>query len=185
MKAGIIIFLVFMSMPLLTYAQGLKPIYLSFSSGRDLSREKSFRVLDSHPKSMSISLEKRLPQSEFYGLGIHFSRFVTEFSNYNHFSVRGYQHFGTINNISSGNIDPYLAGFMGIDAFQGNAQLALGALVGMRIMLHPCLGIHAEIGSSSSSHNNSAFVQFGMTSCIGSGTKLFSPKHRNTRCPKF
>jgi hypothetical protein len=164
-------------------AQGEKPVYLSFAYGSDQDLEKSDRILTTHPTFLSISFEKRLPQSDFYGVGIHAFRFISVFNNYNHLSIRGYQHFGYVADANAGNFDPYIGAFVGGETFQGSFKPAVGIFVGMRAMVTQKAGVHLEFISVSSGFNSSVLLQFGITSCL---MKSEFPKKKKwgNKCPK-
>jgi hypothetical protein len=164
-------------------AQGEKPVYLSFAYGSDQDLEKSDRILTTHPAFVSFTLEKRLPQSEFYGLGIHAYRFISVFNNYNHLSIRGYQHFGDASNANAGNFDPYIGAFVGGETYQSSFKPAVGIFVGLRTMIIQNAGLHLEFVSVSSGFNSSILLQFGITTCF---MKNEFPKLKKwgNRCPK-
>ncbi len=183
MRARLLLSLLLYAFPMLSQAQGEKPIYLSLSYGSDQSLEKSDRILFTHPTLLSLTLEKRLSQSEFYGVGLHAYRFIKVFENYNHLSVRGYQHFGDISNTRTGNFDPYIGAFVGGDIYQGSFKPAVGIFVGLRAMFTQTAGLHAEFMSVSSGHNSGMFLQFGITTCF---MKSEFPKLKKwgNKCPK-
>ena len=165
------------------FAQGEKPLYVSAAYGSDRDLEKADRILSTHPVLMNFTLEKRLPNSEFYGLGVHAYRFTSVFEDYNHLSVRGYQHFGDISNAKFGNFDPYVGVFVGGDNYQGKTKPAIGFFMGIRLMFTRVAGIHAEFSSVSSGFNSSTLLQFGFTTCF---LKSDTPKLRKwgNKCPK-
>ena len=165
------------------FAQGEKPLYVSAAYGSDRDLEKADRILSTHPVLMNFTLEKRLPNSEFYGLGVHAYRFTSVFEDYNHLSVRGYQHFGDISNARFGNFDPYVGVFVGGDNYQGKTKPAIGFFMGIRLMFTRVAGIHAEFSSVSSGFNSSTLLQFGFTTCF---LKSDTPKLRKwgNKCPK-
>jgi hypothetical protein len=182
-RARLLLSLLLCTLPLLSKAQGEKPIYLSFSYGSDQSLEKSDVILSSHPKLLALTLEKRLPSSEFYGVGLHAYRFTSIFENYNHLSVRGYQHFGDIGNTRVGNFDPYIGAFLGGDIYKRSFKPAVGVFVGFRTMFTQTAGFHAEFMSTSSGHNSGMILQFGITTCF---MKSEFPKLKKwgNKCPK-
>jgi hypothetical protein len=165
-------------------AQTPKPVYVSFSFGTDQNTEKSNRILTSNPHLLSLSIEKRLVKSQFYGLGLYAHHFTSIYDNYNHFSLRGYQHFGEVSETSGGNFDPYIGALIGGETFESTFKPAVGIFVGLRIMLMQSLGVHAELSSISSGFNNSVLLQFGITTCILRNS-LQKIKSRGTKCPKF
>lgn len=169
--------------PVCMFAQGEKPIYISIALGNDMDLEKADKVLSTHPTLISLTLEKRLPNGEFYGLGVHAYRFTSVFENYNHLSIRGYQHFGDISDAKFGNFDPYIGVFLGGDNYEGKIKPAVGFFVGMRLMFTQAAGIHAEFSSVSSGFNSSNLLQFGFTTCL---IKSDVPKLKKwgNRCPK-
>jgi hypothetical protein len=158
-------------------------MYLSVAYGSDRDLEKADRILTDYPSLISLTFEKRLTQSEFYGFGIHASRFTSVFENYNHLSVRGYQHFGDIDDAQFGNFDPYIGAFLGVDNYQGSVKPAVGVFVGVRVMLTQRMGFHTEFSSISSGFNSSVLLEFGFTTCF---LKSDTPKlkKRGNRCPK-
>ena len=164
-------------------AQDEKPLYLSLGYGSDRDLEKADRILSNHPALVSLTLEKRLPNSEFYGLGVHAYRFTSVFQNYNHLSIRGYQHFGEISNAKFGNLDPYVGAFLGGDNYEGKIKPAVGVFVGLRLMFTQVAGVHAEFLSISSGFNSSVLLQFGFTMCF---LKSNEPKLKKwgNKCPK-
>jgi hypothetical protein len=165
------------------FAQDVKPMYLSVAYGSDRDLEKSNVILTNHPTLISLTFEKRLTRSEFYGWGIHASRFTSVFGNYNHLSFRGYQHFGNVENAQFGNFDPYIGAFLGVDNYQKTVKPAVGVFVGARLMVTQSAGFHAEFSSISSGFNSSVLLEFGFTTCF---LKNDSPKFkkRGNRCPK-
>jgi hypothetical protein len=182
-RARLLLSMLLCTFPLLLKAQGEKPIYLSLSYGSDQSLEKSDRILSTAPTLLSLTLEKRLPQSEFYGIGLHTYRFISVFENYNHLSIRGYQHFGDISDAHGGNFDPYIGAFVGGDIYQASFKPAVGVFVGMRAMITQTAGLHAEFMSVSSGHNSGMILQFGLTTCF---MKSEFPKLKKwgNKCPK-
>lgn len=164
-------------------AQGEKPLYLSFAYGSDQDLEKADRILTSHPTFLSLNLERRLPQSDFYGLGVHAYRFISIFENFNHLSFRGYQHFGYASDASAGNFDPYIGAFLGGETYQGSFKPSVGIFVGLRAMITRVAGAHLEFSSVSSGFNSSVLVELGITICL---MKNEFPKLKKwgNRCPK-
>jgi hypothetical protein len=179
----LLIILIFCSTPVYLFAQDEKPLYLSIGYGSDRDLEKADRILSTHPTLISLTLEKRLPNSEFYGLGVHAYRFTSVFENYNHLSIRGYQHFGDIGDAKFGNFDPYIGAFVGGDNYEGKIKPAIGVFVGLRLMFTQVAGIHAEFLSVSSGFNSSILLQFGFTTCF---LKNDSPKLKKwgNKCPR-
>ena len=173
----------FFAIPVCILAQGQKPLYLSVAYGSDRDLEKADRILSTHPLLISLTLEKRLPNSEFYGLGIHTYRFTSVFQNYNHLSIRGYQHFGDISDAKFGNFDPYIGAFVGGDNYEEKIKPAIGIFVGVRLMFTQVAGIHAEFSSVSSGFNSSVLLQFGFTTCF---LKSEIPKLKKwgNKCPR-
>ncbi len=170
--------------PVCLLAQDEKPLYLSIGYGSDRDLEKADRILSTYPTFISLTLEKRLPNSEFYGLGIHAYRFTSVFENYNHFSFRGYQHFGDIGDANFGNFDPYVGAFVGGENYEGKIKPAVGVFVGLRLMFTQAAGIHTELLSISSGFNSSVLLQFGFTTCF---LKRDSPKLKKwgNKCPRL
>lgn len=168
---------------MISQGQGEKPIYLSFAYGSDQNLEKSDRILFSHPKFLSLTLERRLPQSDFYGLGIHAFRFTKVFENYNHLSIRGYQHFGYASEASFSNFDPYIGAFLGGETYQSSFKPTVGIFIGIRAMVTKMAGVHLELSSVSSAFNNSLLFEFGLTTCF---MKSEFPKTKKwgNKCPK-
>jgi hypothetical protein len=158
-------------------------MYLSISYGSDQDLEKADRILTNHPTLISLTFEKRLTQSEFYGFGIHASRFISIFENYNHLSLRGYQHFGDVSDAKFGNFDPYVGVFLGGDNYEGKIKPSVGFFVGLRLMFRQEAGIHAEFSSVSSGFNSSTMLQFGFTTCFLK-SDIPKLKKRGSRCPK-
>ncbi len=183
MKAGLILSVLLCLYSMTLKAQGEKPLYLSFAYGADQDLEKSDRILTTHPTFLSFTLEKRLPQSDFYGIGVHAYRFISVFNNYNHLSIRGYQHFGDASNANFGNFDPYIGAFVGGETYQGSFKPAVGIFVGLRAMVTHNAGIHFEFSSVSSGFNSSVLLQFGLTTCF---MKSEFPKMKKwgNKCPK-
>ena len=183
MKAGLILSVLLCLFSITLKAQGKKPVYLSFAYGSDQDLEKSDRILTTHPTFLSITVEKRLPQSDFYGLGIHAYRFISVFNNYNHLSIRGYQHFGDVSNANTGNLDPYIGAFVGGETYQGSLKPAVGIFVGIRTMVMQNAGVHLEFTSVSSGFNSSVLLQFGITTCF---MKSEFPKIKKwgNKCPR-
>jgi hypothetical protein len=177
------IILIFCVIPICLIAQDEKPIYLSFGYGSDKDLEKADRILSTHPTLISLTLEKRLPSNEFYGFGIHTHRFTSVFENYNHLSIRGYQHFGDISDVRFGNFDPYIGAFAGGDNYEGNVKPSVGIFIGLRLMFTQAAGIHAEFLSVSSGFNSSVLLQFGFTTCF---LRSDSPKLKKwgNKCPR-
>ena len=163
--------------------QGEKPIYLSFAYGSDQDLEKSDRILSSHPKFLSLTLERRLPQSDFYGVGIHAYRFIKVYENYNHLSIRGYHHFGYASEASGSNIDPYIGAFIGGETYQGSFKPAVGIFVGLRAMITQKACVHLEFASVSSGFNSSVLLQFGITTCFMK-SEFPRMKKWGNKCPK-
>ena len=166
-----------------TLAQAENPLYVSIAYGSDRDLEKADRILSTHPTLMSLTLEKRLPKGEFYGVGIHAYRFTSVLENYNHISFRGYQHFGDISNSRFGNLDPYVGAFVGGDNYEGKIKPAVGIFVGMRLMFTQIAGIHAEFSSVSSGFNSSVLLQFGFTTCFLK-SDVPKMKHWGNKCPR-
>jgi hypothetical protein len=166
-----------------SFAQEEIPMYLSVAYGTDQDLDKSDRILSTNPTLISLTFEKRLTKSEFYGLGVHAYRFINVFENYNHLSIRGYQHFGDANDAKFGNFDPYIGAFVGGDNYQGKVKPAVGIFVGLRLMFSQVAGIHAEFSTVSSGFNSSTLLQFGFTTCF---LKSDLPKLKKwgNRCPK-
>ena len=183
MRVLLFIILLLCFSPAYIFAQAENPLYVSIAYGSDRDLEKADRILSKHPTLMSLTLEKRLPNSEFYGVGIHAYRFTSVFENYNHISFRGYQHFGDISNTRFGNLDPYIGAFVGGDNYEGKIKPAVGIFVGMRLMFTQMAGIHAEFSSVSSGFNSSVLLQFGFTTCF---LKSDVPKIKRwgNKCPK-
>ena len=183
MKAGLVLTILLCIFSMTSKGQGEKPMYLSFAYGSDRDLEKSDRILSSHPKFLSLTLERRLPQSEFYGLGIHAYRFTKVFDNYNHFSIRGYQHFGYASEASFSNFDPYIGAFLGGETYKSSFKPAVGIFVGVRAMITKIAGVHLELSSVSSGFNNSVLFEFGFTTCF---MKNEFPKLKKwgNKCPK-
>jgi hypothetical protein len=182
-KARLILSLLLCTLPLLLKAQGEKPIYLSLSYGSDQSLEKSDRILSTHPLLLGLTLEKRLPQSDFYGIGLHAFRFISVLENFNHLSIRGYQHFGYAADATTANFDPFIGAFVGGDFYQENFKPAVGIFIGMRAMITQTMGFHTEFMSVSSGHNSGMILQFGITTCF---IKSEFPKLKKwgNKCPK-
>lgn len=164
-------------------AQGEKPLYLSFAYGIDQNLDKSDRILINHPTFLSLSMEKRLPQSDFYGLGVHTYRFISGFNNYNQLSIRGYQHFGYASDANTGNFDPYIGAFVGAESYQGSFKPAVGIFVGLRAMVTQEVGLHLEFVSVSSGFNSSILLQFGITTYFIKSEHPILKKWGN-KCPK-
>jgi hypothetical protein len=164
-------------------AQGEKPMYISLGYGSDQNLEKSDRILAEHPIFVSLSIEKRLPKSEFYGLGLHAYHFTSVFEKYNHVSFRAYQHFGQVGNASGSNIDPYIGAFVGGEMYQNSIKPAVGFFVGLRVMVIQMAGIHAEFASVSSGFNTGILLHFGVTTCFIKNENA-RIKKRGTKCPK-
>ena len=183
MKAGLILSVLLCLFSITLKAQGQKPVYLSFAYGSDQDLEKSDRILTTHPTFLSVTVEKRLPQSDFYGLGIHAYRFISVFNNYNHLSIRGYQHFGDVSDANAGNFDPYIGAFVGGETYQGSFKPAVGIFVGIRTMVMQNAGVHLEFTSVSSGFNSSVLLQFGVTTCF---MKSEFPKIKKwgNKCPR-
>lgn len=183
MKSGLIVSILICLFCTNLKAQGEKPLYFSVAYGSDQDLEKSDRILLSHPTFLSLTLERRLPQSDFYGLGIHAYHFIRVFENYNHFSFRGYQHFGYASDASAGNFDPYIGAFVGGETYQGKFKTSVGVFVGLRAMITQAAGIHVEFSSVSSGFNSSILFEFGITTCL---MKNEFPKLKKwgNRCPK-
>jgi hypothetical protein len=179
----LLIIILFCLNPTYLLAQDEKPLYLSVGYGSDRDLEKADRILSNHPALVSLTLEKRLPSSEFYGLGVHAYRFTSVFENYNHLSIRGYQHFGDISDAKFGNLDPYVGAFVGGDNYEGKVKPAVGVFVGLRLMFIQVAGIHTEFLSISSGFNSSVLLQFGFTTCF---LKSDSPKLKKwgNKCPR-
>ena len=163
--------------------QGEKPLYLSLAYGSDQDLEKADRILLSHPIFLSLSLERRLPQSDFYGLGIHAYRFTSVFNDYNHLSIRGYQHFGYASDASVGNLDPYIGAFLGAETYQSSFKPGVGIFLGLRAMITSVAGVHVEFSSVSSGFNSSLLFEVGITTCL---MKSEFPKLKKwgNKCPK-
>lgn len=183
MKAGLVFSIFFFLFSVNLKAQGEKPIYLSFAYGSDQNLDKADRILSSHPTLISLTLERRLPQSDFYGLGIHAYRFTSVFNNYNHVSIRGYQHFGYASDASFSNFDPYIGAFLGGETYQNSFKPSVGIFVGMRAMITRMAGVHLELSSVSSGFNSSVLFEFGITTCL---MKSEFPKLKKwgNKCPK-
>lgn len=183
MKAGLILSVLLCLYSMTLKAQGEKPLYISFAYGSDQNLEKSDRILTTHPTFLSLTLERRLPESDFYGLGIHAYRFISVFNNYNHLSIRGYQHFGYAFDATAGNFDPYIGAFIGGETYQGSFKPSVGIFVGMRAMVTQKAGLHLEFASVSSGFNSSILLQFGLTTCF---MKNEFPKMKKwgNKCPK-
>jgi hypothetical protein len=182
-RARLLLSLLLCAFSLLSKAQGEKPIYLSFAYGSDQNLDKSDRILTNHPTFLSLTLEKRMPQSDFYGLGIHAYRFISVFNNYNHLSVRGYQHFGYASDATTGNIDPYIGAFIGGETYQSSFKPAVGIFVGLRAMVTQTAGVHLEFASVSSGFNSSVLLQFGLTTCFMK-SEFPRMKKWGNKCPK-
>lgn len=180
----LLILTLFTSKTLLAQQEDKSPKYLSVATGNDNNTEKADRILATKPSFISIALEKRLPKSELYGIGLYAQHFNTEYENYNHLSFRGYQHFGDVRNAHAGNIDPYIGVMVGLDFWQSTMKPALGIFGGLRLMLTTTLGVHAEIASVSSGFNNSLTTQVGITTCFLKSDKK-KPKKYYSKCPKF
>ena len=183
MKAGLVFSILLCLISVTLKGQGEKPLYLSFAYGSDQDLEKADRILTSHPIFLSLTLERRLPQSDFYGLGVHAYRFTSVFNNYNHLSIRGYQHFGDASNANAGNFDPYIGAFVGGETYQGSFKPAVGVFVGMRAMMTQTAGVHLEFASVSSGFNSSLLLQFGVTTSF---MKSEFPKIKKwgNKCPR-
>ena len=183
MKTGLVFTILFCLIAMTSKSQGEKPLYLSFAYGSDQDLEKSDRILSSHPTFVSLTLERRLPQSDFYGLGIHAYRFTSVFNNYNHLSIRGYQHFGYASEASFSNFDPYIGVFFGGETYQNNFKPTVGIFVGIRTMVTRMAGVHLEFSSVSSGFNSSLLFEFGFTTCL---MKNEFPKMKKwgNKCPK-
>jgi hypothetical protein len=182
-RTGWLLCVLFCLYSLALQAQSEKPLYLSVGYGSDQNLEKSDRILSDHPTFISLSIEKRLPQSEFYGLGLHSYHFTSVFEKYNHLSFRAYQHFGQISNASESNIDPYIGAFVGGENYQNSFKPSVGFFVGLRAMFTQMAGIHAEFVSVSSGFNSGILLQFGLTTCLMKN-KNARFKKRGTYCPK-
>jgi hypothetical protein len=182
-RAKILLSVLFYLFSLTAKAQGEKPMYLSIAYGADQNIEKADKILSSKPTLLSLTFEKRLPKSDFYGIGIHAFRFVSVFENYNHISFRGYQHFGFAEDACSGNIDPYIGAFLGGETFQGQFKPSVGIFIGLRTMFSQTMGLHFEFTSVSSSFNSGSILQIGLTTCF---IKSEFPKFKKwgNRCPK-
>lgn len=183
MKRGFLLSLLFSMYSLMLKAQSEKPVYLSLSYGADQNLEKADKILSTTPTLLSVTFEKRLPQSDFYGLGLHAYRFISVFDNYNHLSIRGYQHFGYVGDASGGNFDPYIGAFVGGEIYHGSFNPAVGIFIGLRTMITQTAGFHFEFISTSSGFNSSSLLQFGLTTCF---MKSEFPKLKKwgSRCPK-
>lgn len=158
-------------------------MYLSLSYGSDKNLEKSDKILSTAPTLLSITLEKRIAKSELYGLGLNAHQFTSVFENYNHLSLRGYQHFGLAEGAKGSNFDPYIGAFMGLDNYQKKLKPAVGFFVGVRLMFTQAAGAHVEFSSMSSGFNSGAFLQFGITSCF-MRSDVPKIKKWGSRCPK-
>jgi hypothetical protein len=182
-RAVPLLFVLFSLFSLTITAQNEKPMYLSLSYGADQNLEKADRILTSKPTLISLTFEKRLPKSDFYGLGVHAYRFVSLFDNYNHVSIRGYQHFGYAADATGGNFDPYIGAFVGAETWKGSIKPSVGIFIGLRTMLTQTAGVHFEFISTSSGFNSSTILQFGLTTCF---MKSEFPKMKKwgSRCPK-
>ena len=183
MKAGLVFSILLCLISVTLKGQGEKPIYLSFAYGSDQDLEKADRILTSHPRFLSLTLERRLPQSDFYGLGVHAHRFTSVFDNYNHLSIRGYQHFGYASEASFSNFDPYIGAFLGGETYQNSFKPSVGIFVGIRAMVTKIAGVHLEFSSMSSGFNSSVLFEFGFTTCF---TKSEFPRLKKwgNKCPK-
>lgn len=183
MRVRLILFVMLWLISLNLKAQGEKPLYVSFAYGTDQNLEKADRILPTHPVFLSLTIERRLPKSDFYGLGFHAFRFTKIFENYNHLSIRGYHHFGYASETSSSNLDPYIGAFLGGETYKNMLKPTLGIFVGIRAMITSKVGFHAEIASISSGFNNSVLLEFGVTTCfIKNEFRKF--KKRGNKCPK-
>ena len=185
MKRLILSILILIGLSHIIEAQKLHPIYLYFAHGSDLNRDKSTRILENSPQLFCIGLEKRITKSPYYGLGLQYTQFTSEFSDFKQFSFRGYQHFGELTNSDEANIDPYFGAMLGGDYYQKQFAPTVGILLGIRVMVRSFIGIHFEIGTSSSSHNSGTIFQMGITSCFKSGLKLPTRTRKGTDCPRF
>ena len=183
MKVKLLLCVLFCLFSMMIKAQGEKPIYFSFAYGFDQNLDKFDRTLPSHPMLLSLTLEKRLPQSDFYGLGLHVYRFISVFNDYNQFSIRGYQHFGYASNANTGNFDPYVGAFVGGETYQGSFKPAVGIFVGARFMFIKTAGLHLEFVPVSSGFNSSTLFQFGITTCFIK-SKFPRLKKWGSKCPK-
>lgn len=183
MKIGLFTFFLLILFSLTTKGQGEKPLYLSFAYGSDQDLEKADRILTAPPTFLSLSLERRLPSTDFYGLGIHLSRFMSIFNNYNQLSIRGYQHFGYASDASFSNFDPYIGAFLGGETYQSGFKPSVGVFGGIRAMVTKVAGVHLEFSSVSSGFNSSVLIEFGITTCL---MKREFPKLKKwgNKCPK-
>jgi len=170
--------------PFYCFAQEVKPLYLSLNYGTDLTTEKSDRILPYAPSFVGLSLEKRFAKKDFYGIGLNYFYFTDYYSNYQHLSLRGYQHFGLIEDTQEANIDPYFGIWGGVERWKNKFKPTVGVFLGIRFMFRPKMGVHAEIGSSSSGFGNELLFQTGITTCINQAIS-FKRKYRGTHCPKF
>lgn len=185
MKRLIISTLLLTGLSQVLIAQELHPFYLYFAHGSDLNKDKSTRILEKSPQLVSLGLEKRILKSSYYGIGLQYTQFTTEFTNYKQLFFRGYQHFGELSNSNESNLDPYFGAMLGGDYYQKQVAPAVGIFFGMRLMLKSYVGIHFEIGTSSSTHNSGTIIQFGLTSCFKGGFKLPKRTRKGTDCPKL
>jgi hypothetical protein len=182
-KAGLLFSFLLLINSLRLIAQGEKPMYLSFSYGADQNLEKADRILTEKPTFLNLTFEKRLPKSDFYGIGLSATRFVSVFDNYNILTFRGYQHFGYAADASGGNIDPYIGAFLGGEVWKGSFKPAVGIFIGLRTMFTQTAGLHIEFISTSSGFNSSTLLQFGITTCF-MRSEIPKFKKWGNRCPK-
>ncbi len=181
------VYILLFSFPILSstcFSQVQRPLYVSLSYGTDLTTEKSNRILPYAPSFLGLSIEKRYPKKDFYGLGVNYFHFLSYYQNYQHLSLRGYQHFGFIEDALEPNIDPYFGLWGGVERWKNQIKTTVGIFVGVRFMFSSHFGIHTELGSASSGFGNGLLFTAGLTA---RSPKLFSlkRKHRATSCPKF